>query len=109
MTRKIATACFVLGASLAPMVAYATDADMDRGHPATFVKDSVITTKIKAKMAAEHLGSLKDIRVDTDVNGRVWLSGTVRSSEEANDALTIARNTEGVKSVSSNLRVHPER
>jgi hyperosmotically inducible protein len=82
---------------------------MDRGHPAVFVKDSVITTKIKAKLAAENLESLKHIRVDADTNGIVWLSGTVNSREDANKAVTIARNTEGVKSVSSDLKVQPDR
>ncbi len=109
MTSKLATACFAIAAVLAPMAAYAADTDGDRGHPAAFVKDSVITTKIKAKMAAEHLDSLKNIRVDTDYDGVVWLSGTVNSQDEASRAVTIARNTEGVKSVSSHLRVQPDR
>ncbi len=109
MTHKFATACFVIGAALGPISAHAADSEMDRGHPTAFVKDSVITTKIKAEMAAEHLDSLKNIRVDTDANGVVSLSGTVESPEEANKAVTIARNTEGVKSVSSHLRVEKDR
>lgn len=109
MTHKFATACFVIGAALGPIAAHAADSEMDRGQPAAFLKDSVITTKIKAKMAAEHLDSLKNIRVDTDANGVVSLSGTVNSPEEANKAVTIARNTEGVKSVSSDLRVQKDR
>ena len=61
------------------------------------VKDSVITTKIKTKLAAEHPGSMKHVsRVDTDKNGVVWMTGTVNNQEEANQAITIARNTEGV-------------
>ncbi len=59
MRYKLATACFVIGATLAP-VAFAEDKDADRANPATFVKDS---------------------------------------------AITIARNTEGVKSVKANLKV----
>ncbi len=109
MMSKFATACFAIGSILTPIAVYAADADSDRGHPAAFVKDSVITTKIKARMAAEHLDSLKNIRVDTDRDGVVWLSGTVNSEDEASRVLTIARNTEGVKSVSSSLRVQPDR
>lgn len=109
MTHKFATACFVIGAALGPIAAHAADSEMDRGHTAAFLKDSVITTKIKARMAAEHLDSLKNIRVDTDANGVVSLSGTVNSPEEADKAVTIARNTEGVKSVSSDLRVEKDR
>ena len=104
MKYRLATACFVMSAMLAP-IAYAEDKDQDRANPATFVKDSAITTKIKSKLAAENLASLKDIKVDTDNNGVVWMSGTVKSQSEADQALTIARNTEGVKSVKSNLKV----
>ena len=107
MNYKLATACFVVGSILAPVAAYAEDTnrDQDRAHPTTFVKDSAITTKIKSKLAAENLASLKDVKVDTDQNGVVWMSGTVKSQSEADQALTIARNTEGVKSVKSNLKV----
>jgi hyperosmotically inducible protein len=107
MKYKLAAACFVIGSTLAPVAAYAEDTnrDQDRANPATFVKDSAITTKIKSKLAAEHMASLKDIHVDTDQNGVVWMSGTVKSQSEADQALTIARNTEGVKSVKSNIKV----
>jgi hyperosmotically inducible protein len=107
MRYKLATACFVISAALVPVVSYAEDTnkDQDRASPATFVKDSAITTKIKTKLAVENLASLKDIKVDTDSSGVVWMSGTVKSQTEADQAITIARNTEGVKSVKSNLKV----
>jgi len=107
MKYKLATACFVVGSMLAPVAAYAEDSnrDQDRANPATFVKDSAITTKIKSKLAAEHLKSLANISVDTDQNGIVWMSGTVSSQAEADQALKIARSTDGVKSVKSNLKV----
>jgi len=106
---KLATTCLVIGAVLAPVAAYAEDADTDRANPATFVKDSAVTTKIKTKLAAEHLGSLKHISVDTDQNGVVWMTGTVNNEAEANQAVTIARNTEGVTSVKSSLNVQKDR
>ena len=109
MKYKLATTCFVIGSVLAPVAAYAADPDTKRSKPATFVKDSVITTKIKTKLAAEHLGSAKHIRVDTDRNGVVWLSGTANSQQEADKAVEIARNTEGVKSVNSKLKVRKDR
>ena len=105
MKYKLATTCFVLSAMLAPLAANAEDADKDRPNPATFVKDSAITTKIKTQLAAEHLGSLGHISVDTDNNGVVWMTGTVGSQAEADKAISIARNTEGVKSVKSKLQV----
>ena len=109
MKYKLATSCFVIGSVLAPVAAYAADSDTDRSKPMHFVKDSVITTKIKTKLAAEHLGSAKHIKVDTDKNGVVWLSGTANSQGELDKALAIAHATEGVKSVNNHLKVQKDR
>ena len=109
MRYALATTCFVLGAALAPVAAYAADGDADRANPKLFVKDSVITTKIKTKLAAEHAGSLKHISVDTDQNGVVWMTGTANSQQEIDQAIAIAKNTEGVKMVKSDLKVQKDR
>ena len=109
MTYKLATACFVIGTLMTPVVAYSADSDTDRSNPGAFVKDSIITTKVKTKLASEHLGSIANVRVDTDKDGIVFLSGTVRSQEEANRAIALARETEGVKAVNSKLAVQPEK
>lgn len=108
MKIKLATTCFVIGTLLAPIAAYAADSDSDRSHPMTFVKDSVITTKIKAKLADEKMSSLAHIKVDTDRKGAVVLSGKVRTQEEADKAVSIARETEGVTSVKSKIRIKKE-
>jgi hyperosmotically inducible protein len=92
----------------APAV-HAEDRDADRSHPKTWVKDSVITTKIKAKLAADHPGSLKHIQVDTDQDGVVWLTGTANNVEEINQAVETARNTAGVKSVWNNIKIENDR
>jgi len=105
MKITVSTACFVLAAFLVPVAAYAGDSDSDRSHPMTFVKDSVITTKIKAKLADERMGSLAHISVDTDAKGAVVLSGKARSQKEADQAVVLARETEGVTSVSSTIIV----
>jgi hyperosmotically inducible periplasmic protein len=81
------------------------DSDSDRSHPMAFVKDSAITTKIKTKLAADHPTSLALIHVDTDKDGVVWLTGTARSQDDIEQALTIARATEGVKSVHNGVTV----
>jgi hyperosmotically inducible protein len=81
------------------------DSDKDRSHPHAFVKDSAITTKIKTKLAAEHLTSLGRIHVDTDKDGVVWLSGTARTQEAIDEAVSIARSTEHVKSVHNDLTI----
>jgi hyperosmotically inducible protein len=109
MKFKLATTCFVIGSALAPVAAYAADSDTDRAKPVVFVKDSVITTKIKTKLTAEHPGSLKHVSVDTDMNGVVWMTGTANTQGEVDQAVAIARGTEGVKSVNSKLTVQKDR
>ena len=58
MKSKIATTLLVIATLSAPVIVLAADADMDRSHPGAFVKDSVITTEVKSKLAAEHIKSL---------------------------------------------------
>ena len=42
-------------------------------------------------------------------NGVVWMTGTVNNQSEADQAITIARNTEGVRSVKSQLTVQEDK
>ncbi len=96
----------LLAAGLAlPVITYAADSDMDRSKPKVWVKDSIITTKIKAKLAAEHLASAVHIKVDTDANGYVMLSGNARTKAEVDQAAKIARGVEGVKNVDNQIEV----
>jgi hyperosmotically inducible protein len=106
MHKKIAVTCLIATALMLPVLGHATDdKDSDRSHPKAFVKDSVITTKIKAKLAAEHPGSMARVHVDTDDHGVVWLSGHVRSEEQRERAVAIARDTDGVTEVKNHLRI----
>jgi hyperosmotically inducible protein len=106
MKTSLVTSIVAFGMLVGPVAAFAAeDADLDRSHPATFVKDSAITAKIKTKLAAEHLTSVGHIHVDTDKNGVVWLTGTARSQEAVDKAVSIARETEHVKSVHSELTI----
>ena len=105
MKIKLATTCFIIGTLLAPVAVHAADPSSDGTSPMTFVKDSVITTKIKAKLAEQKISSLTHIKVDTDDKGAVVLRGKVKTQEEADKAVAIARETEGVTSVKSTIRV----
>lgn len=105
-TNSIA-ACLVLAAFLAPSLSHA-DSDSDRSHPGTFVKDSVITMKVKAKLADEKMKSLMHIQVDTDNRGAVVLSGKTRTQQDADRAVSIAKDTEGVTSVTSTILVRAD-
>jgi hyperosmotically inducible periplasmic protein len=106
MNSKLVTSLLVIATLSAPIIAIAADdADSDRSHPEAFVKDSVITSKIKTKLAAEHVQSLGRIHVDTDANGVVWLRGTAKTQDAADLAVAMARETEGVKDVHSHITV----
>lgn len=116
MKTQFAITCVLFGMLLGPVAALAgadsdsdakssSDSDAGRKHPVGWVKDSVITTKIKTRLAAEHITSLGRIHVDTDNNGVVWLSGSARTKEAAEKAVAIAAGTEGVKSVKSEIRI----
>lgn len=86
----------------------AEDTDADRAHPKAFVKDSAITTKIKAKLAADHVTSLGRIHVDTDQAGQVELSGTARTQEAIDQAISLAKETKGVKGVHSTITIRKD-
>ena len=97
MKAKRIVAYSLVACLAAPVVGLAEDrSDADSSHPTQWVKDSAITATIKTKLAAEHLSSLSKIRVETDMNGIVWLSGTAESQQEADKAVEVARATEGV-------------
>ena len=73
------------------------------------VKDSVITTKIKAEYAKDKQVSFRRIHVDTDDKGIVTLSGTARSKAEKDKAASIAKNVEGVASVKNLIKVQAKK
>jgi hyperosmotically inducible protein len=108
MKTPIAIASIILSASLIPAISFADDHDSDRSSPGTFVKDSAITTKIKTKLVADHITSMGRIHVDTDANGIVYLSGTARTQEAIDRAVTIARDTEHVVSVKNHLTIRAD-
>src|SRR5471032_340869 len=109
MKTTLAIATLALGLSLTPALSFAADppaqGTVDRSSPTVFVKDSAITTKVKAKLASEHVTSLGRIHVDTDANGKVYLSGTARSQADIDKAVSIAQSTEHVVGVQNDLTV----
>jgi hyperosmotically inducible protein len=103
MKIKLAASCIVAAALLLPIAGYGADSIV--ASPKEFVKDSVITTKIKTKLADEKLSSLVKISVDTDDKGMVNLGGTAPNQAAADKAASIARGVEGVKSVDSHITI----
>jgi osmotically-inducible protein OsmY len=65
----------------------------------------VITAKVKSKLAAKHMSTLTNIKVDTDDHGVVWLSGKAPTKDASDLAAMLAKDTEGVNSVHNKIVV----
>jgi hyperosmotically inducible protein len=109
MKTRLVTSFFLLGALLAPLAGYTEDSDKDRASPKAFIKDSVITAKVKAEMAKDREVSALHIKVDTDNKGVVQLSGTAKSQAEAEKAVQIANGVKGVTAVENKIVVASDR
>jgi osmotically-inducible protein OsmY len=68
------------------------------------MSDTMITTKVKAEMAADPVVKAMEVHVETQ-NGVVMLSGFVPTRTEADKAVQIARNVKDVKDVKSSLQI----
>ncbi|GBG14951.1 transporter [Novimethylophilus kurashikiensis] len=102
MKSTLAICLFTISALLVPVAGYSADTD-NHESAKTFVKDSVITTKIKAKFAKDKGVSAMHIKVDTDSAGVVQLSGKAKSQAEIDRAVELAKSVEGVTSVDNRI------
>lgn len=103
--RKFIVSLVLVSIFSAPTVfAEDTKSDVSVGE---FVKDSVITTQIKTKiLATSDIDSLR-IKVDTDNNGIVVLSGAVKTEAEKETVHNIAHSVDGVKQVINKVEIIP--
>ena len=76
----------------------------DQQTVGTYVDDSVITTRVKAKFAEDRIVSAMALSVET-FKGVVQLSGVAKSADERALAEKLARATSGVVSVRNDIRV----
>ena len=68
------------------------------------LSDAAITSAVKTKFLAEP--GVSGLKIDVDTNDHVvTLTGTVKSKAEVEKAMTIARDTKGVKRVVNRLKV----
>jgi len=100
--RFIVIRCFVFLMLIASFTACATTST----HESTgeYIDDSVITTQVKAQLAADDFLKSFQISVET-YQGTVQLSGFVNSQMAVNRAEEIVRRVQGVKSIKNNLIV----
>jgi hyperosmotically inducible protein len=91
----------LLVAALAlPLSGFAADGD----PISTKAGDAVITTKVKAAFAKDKAVDATDIKVETDSDGLVQLSGTATKAEAAK-AERIAKSVKGVTGVKNDIVV----
>jgi hyperosmotically inducible protein len=109
MKNKTVTTCLLAAALVLPIAGYAADGDKDRSSPKVFVKDSVITAKVKTELAEEKLSSLVKIKVDTDNTGEVSLSGTAANQAAIDRAVVITRAVKGVTSVQNDIKIQVDK
>ncbi len=76
----------------------------DQQSVGTYIDDSVLTTRVKAKFAENPTVSALALSVET-FKGVVQLSGVAKSAEERMLAERLARSTSGVTDVRNNIRV----
>jgi len=95
----------VCGMLIGPCVTMAQDSDADRSHPKAFVKDSTITTKIKTQLACRtyHQPGAYSCRYGQGWRGVV--ERQCQNQEAIDKAMSIARETEGVKDVHNHIKI----
>ena len=69
-----------------------------------YVDDATLTTKVKAAFVGDKQLKALQVSVETD-HGTVRLSGTVDSRDQESEAVKVANQINGVKSVQDNLTV----
>ena len=105
MKTLLLSATVALGSAFALSAIAADTLSQDATTVGTYVKDSAITAKVKTKLAAKHMSTLTKIKVDTDKNGVVWLSGTAPTKDAKDLAGMITKDTDGVTAVHNNIVV----
>ena len=106
MKPNLATCCFVL-ATVLPSLATAqtVDADAAPAQSPSPVQDTAIEARIKDRLAEERTVDLAQVKVAAAQEGTVVLSGKVETRAAEEKAVSIARDTPGVKMVTSSIQI----
>jgi len=96
---------FVAAIGVSPAVlAQGTNPNETLSNTRQYIDDTAITTKIKAALVADSQVKATQVSVETK-DGVVQLSGTVDSKKAESEALRVANQVDGVKSVKDLLSV----
>lgn len=109
MNKLIAKTLIVSGVALSALApVYAAEQNREPMKAAgQYVDDATITTKVKAKHAEDKMVSAMDVSVETK-QGVVILSGEAKTRGEIQRAELLAKQVEGVKSVSNMIELKPK-
>jgi osmotically-inducible protein OsmY len=102
-TRLVLIAAMTAATALTTVGCAVTDKQETVGQ---YVDDTVLTTRVKSKFAADPQVSAMGINVET-LKGEVQLSGFAKSAEEKAMAERLARDTSGVRAVRNDIVVRP--
>ena len=97
-SKRLILPVFVAAMGISPAVFGDT---MDQ---ATDIDDATVAAKVRAALIADPELNTTLVRVAID-DGAVQLSGVVRTKNQENEAVKVANQVEGVKSVEDNLEV----
>jgi osmotically-inducible protein OsmY len=92
----------VLAAIMMATVLPACSSSAHREGPGEVIDDALITTKVKAALAADPIVKATEVKVET-YKGIVQLSGFVDTPEAKKRAVEVAREIKGVKEVKDSL------
>ena len=98
--KSILKSLLLVSALSLPLASFAAEGD----SVGTKVSDSVITTKVKAVLAKDDKVDALDIKVNTDSDGMVELSGNA-SKAEAEKAVKLTKSVKGVTGVKDNITI----
>lgn len=96
LVAAVAATTLVLGAGCAVV--------RDQQTVGSYVDDTTITTRVKAKFAEDQTVSAMAIGVET-MKGVVQLSGFAKSADERNVAERLARSVPGVQAVKNDITI----
>ena len=96
----------LLAAAAAVAVVHTTGCSVTRGQQTagSYIDDTTITTRVKARFAEDKTVSAMAINVET-LKGTVQLSGFAKSAEERAKAQSIAAEVPGVQAVRNDILV----
>ena len=70
---------------------------------------ATITAHVQAELARDPHVVAKEIKVETDANGVVLLTGTAKTQQELDRATLLARSVRGVVAVDNRIQLSTER